>query len=142
MAETKPVWIHKAGDAGEREFGLQRCLRCDVVLIDNREVKNGRFFAYGTPLQRNKEGAVDVAVNEPNCKPREQVLADMRRLRDELRLDRNTLDHWNRTHPEEQPLEHNPQLLVMLWYYDAVLAEEADRNIGPRRTAETTEAVH
>lgn len=136
--------IHKAGEAGEREFGVQRCLRCDVILVDNREVENGRFFGYGTYIAFD-EGAFVPSSGEPNCKPREQILADMRRMRDELRLDKHTLDHWNRAvrKSDEELIPHDPQLLVMLAQYDQILADEADRNIGPaRRREQQAEGVH
>lgn len=137
--------IHKAGEAKD---SVQRCQRCDVILADNRGVqipdddpRGPMYFGVGTFIERGGSWTAVVGV-EPNCKPREQILAETRRLRDELRLDFNTTNHWNRTHPEQTPIPHDPQLLVVLAQYDAILADEADRNIGPTRPAVTTEAVH
>ena len=36
---------------------------------------------------------------------RERIARRLRAIRDEVVLDKNTYEHWNRTHPDEEPLD-------------------------------------
>ena len=43
-------------------------------------------------------------VNVPDLLERDKLVRRMRRIREEAVLEKNTLEHWNRTHPNEEPM--------------------------------------
>lgn len=56
------------------------------------------------------------AVNVVRFKQREKLLARLRKLRAAVVLDINTIEYWNKTHPEEIPISTDFEYAVLAFY--------------------------
>lgn len=61
---------------------------------------------------------------------RDDLIRRAREQREEIRLFFNTADHWNRTHPDEEPIDPDPdgQLARIAAGIDVMLAKELIRH--------------
>lgn len=75
-------------------------------------------------------------------KTRDELVAELRTLREEIRLTFTTAEHWSRTHPDEEPLDPDPdgELADMATQIDDILA--SDPGHGPLRTIQLRERRH
>lgn len=54
-------------------------------------------------------------VDVPDLLERDKLVHRLRKIRKEAVLDKNTFEHWNRTHPEETPLDTSFWDEVIAW---------------------------
>jgi len=75
-------------------------------------------------------------------KTRDELIDDLRKLREEIRLTFDTAAHWNRTHPGEEPIDPDPdgELRDIADQIDDILATDAGH--GPLRTIQLRERRH
>lgn len=75
-------------------------------------------------------------------KTRDELVEELRTLREEIRLTFGTAAHWNRTHPDEEPIDPDPdgELADMAAQIDDILA--TDPGYGPLRTIQLRERRH
>lgn len=57
------------------------------------------------------------AVNVDDLKERDKLVRRLRKARAEVVLDLNTWEHWNRTHPDQTPIDTTFER-AMIAYYD------------------------
>lgn len=55
------------------------------------------------------------AVNVPDALQRDKLVRRIKRLRASVVLDVNTIEHWNRTHPNEMPVSTDFERAVIAW---------------------------
>lgn len=55
------------------------------------------------------------ALNVGDVKRRDRLVRRIKKMRAEAALDRDTLLHWNRTHPEETPFDVSFEESVIAW---------------------------
>jgi len=72
-------------------------------------------------------------------KSRDDLIDDLRRLREEIRLTFGSAAHWNRTHPNEAPIDPDldGELADIAAQVDDILA--TDPGCGPIRTIQLRE---
>lgn len=55
------------------------------------------------------------AINVPGAQARDRLVRRMRALREEAVIEKNTIQYWNRTHPDEQPIDTAFEDSVIAW---------------------------
>lgn len=58
------------------------------------------------------------ALNVDDLKKRDRIVRRLRRLRADTVLDKNTIEHWNRLHPNERQLSTAFEDRVIAWCDD------------------------
>ena len=54
-------------------------------------------------------------VNVPDALERDKLVRRRRFLRKQVERDLTTWEHWNRTHPEEEPLDTSVEKAIIAW---------------------------
>lgn len=55
------------------------------------------------------------AVNVPDALQRDKLVRRINRLRAAVVLDKNTIEHWNRTHPDATPISTDFERAMIDW---------------------------